>query len=238
MKKRLLFLMSFTLLLAAGCGANGEQVQASPAPEPPVPVSTEQPSAPQERIEEDTAVPNQNPIATITMKDGGIITAELYYDVAPISVTNFIYLANSEYYDGVIFHRVIPGFMIQGGDPTGTGTGGPGYRIKGEFTNNRVENNIKHTRGVLSMARQGNPYMPAAAYNTAGSQFFIMHADYPSLDGDYAAFGCVTDGMDIVDAIANTPTDSTDKPIADQVIASIRVETFGVDYGEPERIND
>ena len=179
---------------------------------------------------------SQYPIATITMENGGTIVLELYPDIAPITVANFISLANSGFYDGVIFHRVISGFMIQGGDPDGLGTGGPGYTIKGEFTNNRVQNDISHERGVISMARQGNPYFPEMAYNTAGSQFFIMHADSPFLDGDYAAFGRVVEGMDTVDRIASCRTDGNDRPLEDQKMASVRVETFGVDYGEPEKI--
>ncbi|MDD6888199.1 MAG: peptidylprolyl isomerase [bacterium] len=178
----------------------------------------------------------KNPVATIEMENGGIIKIELYPNLAENTVKNFISLANSGFYDGVIFHRVIEGFMIQGGDPTGTGTGGPGYRIKGEFSNNNHENNLSHTRGVISMARQGNPYFPAAAYNTAGSQFFIMHADSDFLDKDYAAFGEVIEGMDVVDAIATTDTDRNDKPLTEQRMKTVRVETFGVDYGEPEKI--
>lgn len=187
---------------------------------------------------EDTIVAEKAPVATITMEDGSVIQLELYYDVAPNTVKNFIYLANSGFYDGLTFHRVIPGFMIQGGDPDGKGTGGPGYRIKGEFTNNHVQNDISHTRGVISMARQGNPYAPASAYNTAGSQFFIMHADSPFLDKDYAAFGAVTEGIEVVDAIAGVDTDASDMPLTPQVIKTIRVDTFGVDFGEPERIYD
>ena len=197
-----------------------------------------QPETTAETNEEDTQMPDKAPVATITMEDGGVITLELYYDVAPNTVKNFISLANSGFYDGTIFHRVIPGFMIQGGDPTGTGAGGPGYRIKGEFGNNHVKNDISHERGVISMARQGNPYNPAAAYNTAGSQFFIMHADSDFLDKDYAAFGRVLTGLDVVDAIANTDTNAADKPLAEQKIASIRVDTFGFDYGAPETIKD
>ena len=180
----------------------------------------------------------KNPIFTITMENGDVMKGELFPEIAPISCANFIALANSGFYDGVIFHRVIPGFMIQGGDPTGTGTGGPGYRIKGEFSNNKHENNLSHARGVISMARQGNPYFPAAAYNTAGSQFFIMHADSEFLDKDYAAFGEVIEGMDVVDAIATTDTDRSDKPLSDQRMKTVRVDTFGVDYGEPEKIEE
>lgn len=185
--------------------------------------------------EEDT-MNAQNPIATITMEDGGVIKLELYPEIAPNTVKNFIHLANSGFYDGVIFHRVIEGFMIQGGDPDGRGTGGPGYRIKGEFSNNNHKNDLSHERGVISMARQGNPYFPASAYNTAGSQFFIMHADSDFLDGDYAAFGKVIEGMDVVDRIATTETDGSDRPLEMQTMQSVRVDTFGVDYGEPDRI--
>ena len=170
-----------------------------------------------------------NPIVTITMKGGDIIKAELYPDVAPISVNNFISLINKRYYDGLIFHRVIKGFMIQGGCPDGTGMGGPGYSIKGEFAQNGYENNLKHTEGVLSMARSMNP-------NSAGSQFFIMHKTSPHLDGGYAAFGKVIEGMDVVNKIAETPTDWNDRPREDQVIESMVVDTFGVDYPEPEKM--
>ena len=157
-----------------------------------------------------------NPIVTFEMQDGGKIVAELYPDIAPQSVYNFIALANAGYYDGLIFHRVIPGFMIQGGCPQGTGMGGPGWHIKGEFAHNGWNNPIKHTRGVISMARAMDP-------NSAGSQFFIMHEDAPHLDGDYAAFGHVVNGMDVVDEIAATPTNYADKPLAPQVIKTIRV---------------
>jgi peptidyl-prolyl cis-trans isomerase B (cyclophilin B) len=153
----------------------------------------------------------------IEMKDGGIIRAELYPDVAPITVENFIKLVNEQFYDGLIFHRVIPGFMIQGGDPEGSGMGGPGYSIKGEFASNGFENNLKHKRGVLSMARAMDP-------DSAGSQFFIMVADAPHLDGDYAAFGKVIEGMETVDKIVSAERDMWDKPLEDQQIATIRVE--------------
>ena len=157
-----------------------------------------------------------NPVVTIEMENGDIIKAELYPEVAPNTVNNFISLVKNKFYDGVIFHRVIRGFMIQGGDPQGIGVGGPGYSIKGEFKMNGVPNDLKHTRGVLSMAR-------AMAPNSAGSQFFIMHEDAPHLDGDYAAFGHVVNGMDVVDEIAATPTNYADKPLAPQVIKTIRV---------------
>ena len=172
----------------------------------------------------------QNPIATITMEDGGVIKLELYPEIAPNTVKNFIHLANSGFYDGVIFHRVIEGFMIQGGDPDGRGTGGPGYRIKGEFSNNNHKNDLSHERGVISMARQGNPYFPASAYNTAGSQFFIMHADSDFLDGDYAAFGKVLEGMNVADDIVKAKRDYNDRPLEEQKMKSIRVETYGQVY--------
>jgi len=152
----------------------------------------------------------------ITMEDGGIITAELYPDIAPVTVENFVNLAGRGFYNGVIFHRVIPGFMIQGGDPTGTGTGGPGYSIQGEFTSNGFENNLKHERGVLSMARTGNP-------DSAGSQFFIMVKNSPHLDGQYASFGKVTSGMDVVDKIVSAERDERDMPDVEQKIKSVAV---------------
>ena len=170
----------------------------------------------------------QNPVVTFTMEDGGVMKAELYPEIAPISVTNSISLINKNFYDGLIFHRVIRGFMIQGGDPEGTGCGGPGYSIKGEFSQNGVENNLKHTEGVLSMARSMAP-------NSAGSQFFIMHKTSPHLDGSYAAFGKVIEGMDVVNKIAETATDYMDRPLEDQRIKSVTVETFGVDYPEPDK---
>ena len=171
----------------------------------------------------------QNPIITITMEDGGVMKAELYPEYAPNTVNNFLSLAASGFYNGLIFHRVIPGFMIQGGDPEGSGMGGPGYSIKGEFRRNGFKaNTLKHTAGVLSMARAMNP-------NSAGSQFFIMHKNAPHLDGDYAAFGKVREGMDVVDRIASVQTDYSDRPMEDQVIRSMTVETFGESYPEPEK---
>ena len=165
-----------------------------------------------------------NPIVTIEMENGGVITAELYPEIAPNTVANFVSLVQKGFYDGLIFHRVIPGFMIQGGDPQGTGMGGPGYSIKGEFARNGFrQNNLRHSRGVLAMARSMMP-------NSAGSQFFIMHADAPHLDGDYAAFGKVTSGMDVVDAIANTPTGFQDRPVSEQKIKKATVDTFGETY--------
>ncbi len=170
----------------------------------------------------------QNPIVTITLATGNEIKVELYPDIAPNTVNNFISLVEKKYYNGLIFHRVIPGFMIQGGCPDGTGMGGPGYSIKGEFSHNGFENNLKHTEGVISMARSAMP-------NSAGSQFFIMHKTSPHLDGEYAAFGKVTEGMEYVNEIAETPTDYSDRPITEQVIKSMTVDTFGVEYPEPEK---
>ena len=172
-----------------------------------------------------------NPTFQITMENGGVIKGELYPDVAPQSVANFIDLANHNYYDGLIFHRVIPGFMIQGGCPDGTGMGGPGYCIKGEFFFNGVKNELRHKRGVLSMARSSSP-------NSAGSQFFIMHQDAKHLDGQYAAFGKVTSGMDVVDAIAAAKVGAGDRPVAEQKIASITVDTKGETYPEPQKLAD
>ena len=169
-----------------------------------------------------------NPIVTFTMENGDVMKAELYPEIAPTSVNNFVNLVQNGFYDGLIFHRVIAGFMIQGGDPEGTGMGGPGYSIKGEFASNGFKNDLKHTRGVLSMARSMRP-------DSAGSQFFIMHKDAPHLDGAYAAFGKITEGMDVVNRIAEEDTDYSDRPLDEQKIKSMTVETFGVDYPEPEK---
>ncbi|MCI9492431.1 MAG: peptidylprolyl isomerase [Lachnospiraceae bacterium] len=171
----------------------------------------------------------QNPIVTFEMEQGGIVKAELYPEIAPNTVNNFISLINQGYYNGLCFHRVIRGFMVQGGCPEGTGTGGPGYSIKGEFSQNGFPNALKHSAGVLSMARTMAP-------DSAGSQFFIMHKDSPHLDGAYAAFGKVTEGMDVVDRIAETATDYSDKPMEAQVIKSVTVDCFGVEYPEPDKI--
>ena len=171
-----------------------------------------------------------NPIVTIEMENGDVIKAELYPEIAPNTVNNFISLVKKGFYDGVIFHRVIPGFMIQGGDPKGSGIGGPGYSIRGEFTANRFPNNLKHARGVLSMARTMAP-------NSAGSQFFIMHEDSPHLDGQYAAFGKVIEGIEVVDEIARAPRNMmNDKPKADQRMKTVTVDTQGVDYPAPEKL--
>ena len=172
----------------------------------------------------------KNPVVTIEMENGDIMKAELYPEIAPNTVNNFISLINHNFYDGLIFHRVISGFMIQGGCPDGTGMGGPGYSIKGEFSQNGFTNDLKHTKGVLSMARAMHP-------DSAGSQFFIMHENAPHLDGSYAAFGKVTDGLDIVDKLASVKTTYyDDRPVEDQRIKSVTVETFGISYPEPEKI--
>lgn len=168
-----------------------------------------------------------NPIVTITMENGDVMKAELYPEIAPNTVNNFISLVKNGFYDGLIFHRVISGFMIQGGCPEGIGTGGPGYSIKGEFSQNGFPNNLKHDAGVLSMARSMSP-------DSAGSQFFIMHKSAPHLDGAYAAFGRVTEGMDVVDKIADVRTDYSDRPMKEQKIQSMTVDTLGEEYPEPE----
>ena len=171
----------------------------------------------------------QNPVITIEMEDGGVIKAELYPEIAPNTVNNFLSLVNKGFYNGLIFHRVIEDFMIQGGCPEGSGMGGPGYSIKGEFTQNRFKNELKHTEGVLSMARSMHP-------NSAGSQFFIMHKTSPHLDGSYAAFGKVIEGMDVVNRIAETEVDYNDCPLVPQVIKSMTAETFEAEYPEPEKV--
>lgn len=171
---------------------------------------------------------SKNPIVTFTLADGKTFKAELYPEIAPNTVNNFLHLVKKGFYNGTIFHRVISGFMIQGGDPDGVGTGGPGYHIKGEFSANGFKNTLKHTRGVLSMARAQNS-------DSAGSQFFVMHADASYLDGQYAAFGKVIEGMDTVDAIANTETNFRDKPLKEQKMKTVTAETFGVEYPDPVR---
>lgn len=171
----------------------------------------------------------KNPQVTILMNNGDQIVVELYPQIAPNTVNNFISLVKKGFYNGICFHRVIEGFMIQGGDPNGIGTGGPGYLIKGEFTQNGFKNDLSHTRGVISMARSMMP-------NSAGSQFFIMHADSPYLDGQYASFGKVISGLEVVDKIATTKTDWHDKPYEDQIMKQVTVETFGVEYSEPIKV--
>lgn len=222
------------MLLIIGLGACALQKEAEQPAQTPAPTQAPQEPAQQQETETTTSqqediVVTQAPIATITMVDGGVIKVELDYSAAPNTVKNFIALANDGFYDGTIFHRVISGFMIQGGDPTGTGMGGPDYGIKGEFAINGVKNDLSHVRGVISMAR-------AQGYDTAGSQFFIVHQDADFLDKQYAAFGHVIEGMDVVDAIAATKTGAQDRPVADQVMQSVRVDTFGVDFGQPEKL--
>ncbi|OMF88933.1 peptidylprolyl isomerase [Paenibacillus sp. FSL R7-0273] len=214
-------MMTLLMVIAAGCGnaknntaGNAGGNQASPATQ-----------APTEGVPLDTA---SHPVVTIEMDNDGIIKAELYPEVAPNTVNNFISLIQKGFYDGTIFHRVIPGFMIQGGDPDGTGMGGPDYSIAGEFLANGFTNNLQHTEGVLSMAR-------AEDMNSGGSQFFIMAADYPSLDGSYAAFGKVTEGMDVVQAIVSLPRNSSDRPDTPPVMTKVTVDTLGVDYPEPDK---
>lgn len=172
-----------------------------------------------------------NPVVTFTMANGDVMKAELYPEIAPNTVNNFISLVSKGFYDGLIFHRVIKGFMIQGGDPDGNGTGGPGYGIDGEFSQNGFTNDLAHTAGVLSMARSMMP-------NSAGSQFFIMHKDSPHLDGAYAAFGKIIEGQDVVDKIAEVVTDWSDRPMEDQVMKTVTVDTFGVEYPEPKTNNN
>lgn len=171
----------------------------------------------------------KNPVVTMLMEGGDMIKLELYPEIAPQTVRNFIYLTNKGFYNGLIFHRVIRGFMIQGGDPRGNGTGGPGYSIKGEFTRNGFKNDLKHTRGVISMARSMMP-------NSAGSQFFIMHEDSPHLDGQYAAFGKVIEGIEVVDKIANYDTDYNDRPLKNVIIKEVKAELFGEEYQLPEKL--
>lgn len=202
-------MLALLLIIISGCGR-----ASSGAAETPEPVEPEGP----------------NPVATIEMQDGQKIVIELYPGIAPNTVNNFISLANKGFYDGTIFHRVIPGFMIQGGDPNGNGTGGPGYTIKGEFTSNGHKNNLKHTRGVISMARSGNDL------DSAGSQFFIMESDADYLDNAYATFGKVTEGMEVVDAIAAQERDKKDKPLQDQVMKKVTVDTHGLEYPEPVKM--
>lgn len=222
----LLAMLCLVMVIAAGCGnkptnnnvsgSNGNSSTATP----------EASAAPTEGVPSATA---SHPVVTIEMEDGGIIKAELYPEVAPNTVNNFISLIQKGFYDGTIFHRVIPGFMIQGGDPDGTGSGGPGYSIAGEFTENGFTNNLLHTEGVLSMAR-------SQSMDSAGSQFFIMDADSPHLDGVYAAFGKVTEGMEVVKGIVSLPRDSSDRPEEPPVMKKVTVDTLGVTYPEPEKV--
>ncbi len=213
-------------LVFTACGKGGDNKETQPAGAVDSGDTAEQTG--EKTGDAQSAQPSgNNPVATIEMENGGIIKVELYPDIAPNTVKNFISLANSGFYDGTIFHRVIPDFMIQGGDPNGNGTGGPGYRIPGEFTVNDFRNDLSHTRGVISMGR-----LPTG-YDTAGCQFFICVADCDWLDGQYASFGKVIEGMDVADAIVSSDRDGNNKPFEDQVMKSVTVDTFGVDYGEP-----
>ena len=241
--KRFLSILTAALLLMAAIGCaktyanstgstelTGKTEETAAQENEPEAQATEAPAAQEpEKTEEDQTM-NNNPIVTIIMKDGGVMKLELYPDVAPNTVRNFISLANSGFYDGLIFHRIIAGFMIQGGCYNAEGyPNEPGYSIKGEFTSNGFKNDLKHTRGVISMARTSVP-------DSAGAQFFIMHADAPHLDGEYAAFGMLLEGFEVLDSIATTQTGYNDVPLVFPVIESIRVETFGVDYGDPEKL--
>ncbi|WP_172251784.1 peptidylprolyl isomerase [Saccharibacillus deserti] len=218
-------LLMLTLLVLAACGSKTPQASAPAGTETPGTDSGTQASP------EPAPGSEGKPIVTIEMDNGGIIKLELYPEIAPNTVNNFISLVKSGFYDGVAFHRIVPGFVIQGGDPEGTGGGGPGYAIKGEFTSNGFDNTLLHTEGVLSMARTNEP-------DSAGSQFFIMLADQPSLDEQYAAFGKVTAGMDVVQAIAALPVDGNDKPTSAEgaTMKTVTVDTLGKEYPEPEKI--
>lgn len=217
MKHKLLFLL-FTIIfitMMAGCGNQSENQSTK--------------NEVTEEVSNYSSNVKENPIVTITMENDEKILIELYPEIAPNTVANFISLIEDGFYDGLIFHRVIPGFMIQGGDPNGTGTGGPGYSIEGEFSSNGFENNLAHEKGVISMARTMDP-------NSAGSQFFIMAENSPHLDGEYAAFGQVTEGLEVVDKIVSVERDNADKPLEDQVMKSVVVDTKGFDYPEPKKI--
>lgn len=212
-------IMVVVVMMSTGCATIPQQPSPSASIEPTF--------TPTPKIQKEAIKVTKNPIVTIEMDNGDIIKAELYPEIAQNTVCNFISLINKGFYNGVIFHRVIPGFMIQGGDPNGVGTGGPGYSIKGEFSANGFKNDLKHTRGVLSMAR-------SQSMNSGGSQFFIMVKEYPSLDGQYASFGKVTEGLDAVDNIVNSKKDGNDKPLTEQKMKKVTVETFGTTYPEPE----
>ena len=221
MKKLLALTLCFAFLAFAACTP-----AVKPADPTPAPAEATTDNAENNENEGDKYMNKIH--ATITMEDGGVIELELYPDLAPQSVRNFCYLARQGFYDGLTFHRIIPNFMIQGGDPNGNGTGGPGYFIKGEFRANGFENDLKHTRGVISWARRTTPY------DSAGSQFFIMHVDYPSLDGQYAAFGRVTSGMEVVDRIAAVQTDANNRPLEPVVIRSITID--GPELPPPDKL--
>lgn len=224
----------FLVIMMTGCGTESEnekkEEQSSESTDSTESEDSEESAdSTDEKTSEQTesSTDGDNPIVTITMENDDQVVIELYPDVAPNTVANFISLIEDGFYDGLIFHRVIPEFMIQGGDPEGTGTGGPGYGIKGEFSSNGFENDLKHDRGVISMARAQDP-------DSAGSQFFIMVKASPQLDGDYAAFGKVLEGMDAVDAIVSTERDDADKPLKEQKMKTVKVDTKGTDYPEPE----
>ncbi len=224
MKKGIAVFLSLILCLFAFSSCGGDPQTEQDGSEPKGEQTTEQPE-----MEGTTMSNGENPIVTITMQNGGVIKIELYPDIAPNTVNNFISLVQDGFYDGLIFHRVIPGFMIQGGDPEGMGYGGPGYSIAGEFSYNGFDNELAHTRGVISMARSSSP-------DSAGSQFFIMVEDAPHLDGQYAAFGKVIEGLDVVDEIVSVDTNASDKPYDDQVMQTVTVDTKGVTYPEPETL--
>lgn len=216
-KKAIAFTTLLLIVLLAGCGTNDQE--------------TKEPAKNNSSSNSTVTSSSDDPIVTITMEDESKIEIELFPNAAPNTVNNFISLVQKGFYDGLIFHRVIPDFMIQGGDPLGNGTGDPGYSISGEFSGNGIENNLKHERGVLSMARSQMP-------DSAGSQFFIMVADAPHLDGEYASFGKVISGMDVVDNIVSVERDSADKPVKDVVMKEVTVDTKGIDYPEPEKTNN
>jgi len=228
MKKMKFFkkiMVLFTLIFVIFAGGCGNKAENKVENTPPVTEKVE----PAKEVKTEKGPNDKNPMVTIEMEDGSKIKVELYPEIAPNTVRNFVSLIQKGYYNGLIFHRVIPGFMIQGGDPEGTGMGGPGYGIKGEFSSNGFENPLKHERGVISMARSNDP-------NSAGSQFFIMVKEYPSLDGQYAAFGKVTEGMETADKIVSVETGAGDRPIKEQKMKKVTVDTFGVKYGEAEKI--
>ncbi|MGK0465197.1 MAG: peptidyl-prolyl cis-trans isomerase B (cyclophilin B) [Clostridium sp.] len=225
--KKIMLLCTLMFVIFAGGCVNKEQKKVDSTP------PTAEKVEPPKEIKMEKGPNDKNPMVTIDMEDGGVIKVELYPEIAPNTVRNFVSLINSEYYNGLIFHRVMAGFMIQGGDPDGTGGGGPGYAIAGEFTENEFENELKHGRGVISMARTNEP-------NSAGSQFFIVAADsdnnHASLDGKYASFGKVTEGMETVDKIVSVETGSGDKPKKDQIMKKVTVDTFGVKYEEAVKV--
>jgi len=221
LKKIAVFLLLTMGILLGGCAINGKTNKEGK--------DSSSKAENQSKVKSEKDAKDKNPVVTIEMEDGSKIKVELYPEIAPNTVRNFVSLAEKGFYDGLIFHRVIPNFMIQGGDPKGTGAGGPDYTIKGEFKENNFENNLKHERGVISMARSKD-------VNSAGSQFFIMVKATPSLDGKYAAFGKVIEGMEVADKIVSTKTNTSDKPLIDQRMKKVTVDTFGVKYNEVEKV--